>query len=219
MATTGAHSYFISRVTPVGFKSSFNGANFLKLSRSGNNIQLSSPTTTSYQVERCHVNACCEYLNDDEKTKESQRFASQEEVFDKFNYWLERREKNSRSCVLVVGCRGSGKSHTLFGRNNHIDRGIVPRYLENVFDSPGLTATIQMVLVENEQVRDLLDYPSVYPLKFSSCLTNSLGAVDTRSKIVSTSCLSDALEVLGMGLTFLSIDCTVRSRPFSCVGT
>ena len=153
----------MSRVTPVGFKSAQSGESLLKISKIDNMIQLSSPTINGH-VETCHMDACCEYLDDD-TNKEPQRFASQGEVYEKFHRWLNQRGDKSRSCVLVVGCSGSGKSHTLFGRNQYNERGIIPRYLEHVFSSPELMATIQMSVLENEQVRDMLDFPSVYPLK------------------------------------------------------
>ena len=112
------NNFSMSRLCPIGFAN----REAVTVEKS-NEVRLLPPVSWE-DVISCRVDCCCEYshLTGDGggvKGSMQQTFAEQEQVFTKFQAWLATRiESNvSRSCVLVCGASGSGKSYTLFGKN------------------------------------------------------------------------------------------------------
>lgn len=87
------------------------------------------------------------------------------------------RSQEKKAVVLLMGCSGAGKSHTLLGNTFYAQRGILPRFLESVWGSRGADgATVRDIdkafesesvsllqlkafVVQNEKIIDLLDPP------------------------------------------------------------
>lgn len=167
---------------------------------------------------KCLFDECCEYTSN---TGEPIEFSDQNTVWSCFERWLESRDegKFSRSCVLAVGPRSSGKSFTLFGANTLEDRGVIPRFLEKVFAADGLQRVfMQMTMVENEEIFDMLDPPSSYSAQHALTETTSFGAMNMRCKFVQSRSLDTAMEVLSLGVAAVSAFSLQRNRPFSMAG-
>ena len=95
-------------------------------------------------------------------------------------------------------------------------KGIVPRFIEDIFQSGNAKSILlQMNLIENEEVFDLLDPPSVYPAKHIFGYSKTLGALNFISKTVHVGNAAQAKETLGCGLSAACSLFVHKNRPFS----
>lgn len=191
-APVRCNSAVISRISPIGFR---NGC--ISTDSELNEIQLHNETN---ETNKCYVDHCCEYIS---STSEKHAFSDQDSVWQRLVPWLNKRKEQRiiRSSVLVVGCPGSGKSYTLYGGNNAKERGLVPRFLEHVFNvERAACVVVQMSHEENELLTDLLDPPAVYSAHLCLASTTSLGVVNMRGRRVVSRSAANAREIVGTGL-------------------
>ena len=95
--------------------------------------------------------------------EESSTFCTQEQLWEKVLGWYIPRFLSNVASVSIVtlGTQGSGKSYSLFGKPCARERGVVPRWMEMIFDSTcpvnAIMVQLTMLLAANEIVYDLFE--------------------------------------------------------------
>ncbi|GJN26354.1 hypothetical protein PR202_gb14279 [Eleusine coracana subsp. coracana] len=90
--------------------------------------------------------------------------ASQEDVFVEISQLIQSALDGYKVCIFAYGQTGSGKTYTMMGRQGIDQKGIIPRSLEQIFESSqylesqGWKYSMQASMLEiyNETIRDLL---------------------------------------------------------------
>jgi hypothetical protein len=88
------------------------------------------------------------------------QFASQYEVYNRFQNWFKASPSTLLYCITLGG-RSTGKSYSLFGDNSSENQGLVPRVLHSLFAADSETVLIQVnrYLSYSDHFIDLLKPP------------------------------------------------------------
>ena len=149
-------------------------------------------------------------------------FVSQQVVWDNIRVMLDRRFQEGGSDIMILanGSSGSGKTYTLFGESNYEDRGVVPRFVDYIFDHQGKNkykeaedsdpstihaqqVFLSMTLICGEELVDLLHVNN--PLRRWNqhehlAYSDSMGPLNLAAQYVVATNAAELNEYLGMGL-------------------
>jgi hypothetical protein len=150
---------------------------------------------------------------------EKPQFASQDDMWnhieDEIAHRLESEDASDayNMAIMALGAQGSGKTYTLFGSSNYPQRGLIPRFLDFIFDCSnnnrngdlGVKAVLMsMYLVIGEEIIDVLHlnnpvikHDSYNNLGYSKALG---GPVPLPVQYVACHCVEDCRAYSAMGV-------------------
>jgi hypothetical protein len=206
----------IVRVNPLGYE-----PDDVMLRSDIGEVELYDPSEENDSTETWIVDELAE--RNDHNNHQELLFSSQSDIHDSFNHWLNESvfiKADSLTC-LVVGGRGGGKSHTLFGKDSVEERGIIPRYVQSLyevdvterkekgtayhFNSKLKNLLLTMYIVHGDVIIDLLDPPHQYPIDGNLGYFDTFGATPLPVKCCHSDCEEHTLQLLHLGILSASM--------------
>jgi len=209
----------IIRVNPEGYE-----PDDVMLRSEISEVELYDPSEQLDSTETWIVDELAE-RNDRSSGSDGQEilFSSQSDLYDSFTHWLNESvfiKADALTC-LVVGGRGGGKSYTLFGRDTVEDRGVIPRFVQSLYEvdtsAPKEKGTayhfnsklqhlmMSMYMVHGDKLMDLLDPPKEYPIDGNVAYFETFGATPLGIKACHSDTEQHSLQLLHLGILSASM--------------
>ena len=196
-------------------------------------VELFDPTEENDATETWIVDELAD--RNDVQDRNEILFSSQSDIHASFNHWMNESvylKADALTCV-VLGGRGAGKSYTLFGKDSVEERGIIPRYVQSLyevdvtevkekgtayhFNSKLKNLLLSMYMVHGDTIIDLLNPPHEYPVEGNLGYFDTFGATPLSIKVCHSDTEEHTLHLLHLGILTASMVALNTSFLFNCV--